>query len=235
MLLSAAILPIDDMVKALRYPLYDAAAARVIPKAGHHSKISLGDAIIKLVDGGAIDRGRCSIRSLGPGLIRGPSWGSTIRRSAPGRKMSPGSLPLCLALCQGVAAGPGAPFKSEVPAHQIFLLALPMSVASFEGQISVRSSIVLRRGPTVRSLSSGSCGHDLSSGRIPSGAGGDPDKILCVNWTTQIISFLIATDLGNQLYTDYFFVEAFIDGVGSGGDGSDESDEAPMEQAPTAM
>lgn len=58
MLLSAAILPIDDMVSALRYPLYDAAAARVLPKAGHHSKISLGDAIIKVVDGGAIDRGK---------------------------------------------------------------------------------------------------------------------------------------------------------------------------------
>jgi hypothetical protein len=58
MLLSAAILPIDDIVSALRYPLYEAAAARVVPKTGHQSKISLRDAIIKLTDGGAIDRGK---------------------------------------------------------------------------------------------------------------------------------------------------------------------------------
>lgn len=67
------------------------------------------------------------------------------------------------------------------------------------------------------------------------GTGGDPDKIFCVNWAAQVISFLIATDLRNQLYTDDSFVEAFIDDVGSAGDGSDEGDDAPMEQAPTAM
>ena len=58
MLLSAAILPIGDMFAALKYPLYDAAAAQVLPKDGHHSKISLGDAVLKLVDGDAIDRGK---------------------------------------------------------------------------------------------------------------------------------------------------------------------------------
>jgi hypothetical protein len=58
MLLSAAVLPIDDLVSALRYPLYDAASARVLPKGGHRSLVSLGDAVVKLVENGAIDRGK---------------------------------------------------------------------------------------------------------------------------------------------------------------------------------
>ena len=58
MLLSAAILPIDDLVSALKYPLYDAASAQVLPKGGYHSLISLGDAVPKLVENGAVDRGK---------------------------------------------------------------------------------------------------------------------------------------------------------------------------------
>ncbi len=58
MLLAAAVLPIDDLVSALRYPFYDAASARVLPHGGHHSLVSLGDVVIKLAENGAIDRGK---------------------------------------------------------------------------------------------------------------------------------------------------------------------------------
>ena len=68
------------------------------------------------------------------------------------------------------------------------------------------------------------------------GLGSEPDKIFCVNWAAQIISFLIATDLRNQLYTDDSFVEAFIDEVSGGSsDESGEDDESPVMVASTAI
>ena len=72
------------------------------------------------------------------------------------------------------------------------------------------------------------------------GLGSDPEKIFCVNWACQIISFLIATDMRNQLYTDDAFVEAMADDVDEqvsfdasedGGEGED----GPVEVADIAI
>lgn len=40
------------------YALYDQAVARVVPESGFQSRIALGDAILRLVDNGVIDRGK---------------------------------------------------------------------------------------------------------------------------------------------------------------------------------
>lgn len=71
---------------------------------------------------------------------------------------------------------------------------------------------------------------------FPGSVGPEPDKIFCVNWACQVISFLIATDMRNQLYTDDSFVEAFREDAEAvmAGDEGDEED-APVEPADTAI
>ncbi len=61
-LLSSAVLPLADWAPALTYPLhfplYDEAVSRVVPDAGHRSRVALRDSILRLVDHGVIDRGK---------------------------------------------------------------------------------------------------------------------------------------------------------------------------------